>query len=59
MKNVVIRPYSNSKISFDVLNFDGFIDIDDILALMAELNINRNTLTSTLFLAMTFTTYPT
>ena len=39
MKNIVIRPDCNSEVGFDVLNFDGFIDIDDILALVAELNI--------------------
>ena len=60
MQEIGIRPDGDSGIGGEGLNLNGLIDVDDILAFMAELQISLNhTLTRTRFLPMTLTTYPT
>ena len=59
VQNVVIGPDCHSEVGLDILDLDGLIDVDDVLALVAELNGGEYTLTSTLFLPITLTTSPT
>ena len=59
VQNVVIGPDCDSEVGLDVLNFDGLVNVDDVLPLVAQLNIRESTLTRTLFLPITFTTSPT
>ena len=59
MQNVVIGSDCDSEVGFDILDLDGLIDVDDVLALVAELNGGECTLTRTLFLPITLTTSPT
>ncbi len=60
MKKVSIRPNSDSGIGQEGFDLDGFVNIDNVLALMTELEIKKgNTLTRTRVLPMTLTTSPT
>lgn len=59
MKDIVIGPHSYSDVGLDVFDFNGFVDVDDVLSLVAELGTSWNTLTRTRFFPMTLTTSPT
>ena len=59
MQDVVIRANSHSEIRLYFFDFDGFVNVYNILAFMAELSGVIVTLTSTLFFPITLTTSPT
>jgi hypothetical protein len=59
VEDVVVGTDCNSQVWLDVLDLDGLVQVDNVLAFMAKLRNKTVTLTSTRFFPITFTTSPT